>query len=123
MGKLYTLFITAVRSFFKNTFNFKGVTSRTDFWLAVLFNLVSTMALAVIVMLIALSIPLFHAAYYIPDAYSLFLLVPNLSMLVRRVRDTGLSLWWIVSYFIPVIGIVILFIITLMPSKRHSTLY
>ncbi len=123
MGKLYTLFIAAVRSFFENTFNFKGVTTRTDFWLVVLFNLVSTLALAVIVMLIALSIPLFHAVYYIPDAYSLLLLVPNLAMLVRRVRDTGLSLWWMASYFIPVIGIVILFIITLMPSKRHSTLY
>ena len=123
LSRLYSIFTTAVRGFFANAFNFKGTTSRNEFWSAILFIIVSTLTLSIIALLITLNIPLLHDAYYIPDVYSLLLLVPSITLLVRRVRDTGLSLWWLTVYFIPIIGIIMLFIIVLMPSKRMFPLF
>jgi uncharacterized membrane protein YhaH (DUF805 family) len=49
--------------------------------------------------------------------YSLVLLVPSLSVIIRRLHDIGKSGWWYFISFIPLIGGIILFVFTLLDSE------
>jgi uncharacterized membrane protein YhaH (DUF805 family) len=49
--------------------------------------------------------------------YSLIVLVPSLSVLIRRLHDIGKSGWWYFISFIPLIGGIVLFVFTLLDSE------
>jgi uncharacterized membrane protein YhaH (DUF805 family) len=118
MYNAYLIYLAVIQDFFKQTFAFKGTTSRRDFWLVMLFNLVSTLIVSILASILISNVPNVHYANYISLGYELLLLIPSLSLLVRRIRDTGLSLWWLAIYILPIIGIVVLIVLTLLPSKR-----
>lgn len=46
----------------------------------------------------------------------LALIVPNISVTVRRLHDAGYSGWFYLLNFVPYVGGIILFIFTLLPS-------
>lgn len=120
MFKWYTTYIRTSKDFYRKFFDFKGVTSRRNFWLCIWFNTITFFVLTITSILIAYSIPILHIINYLPNLYVLLILIPNLSLLVRRIRDTGYSLWWLAIYLIPIIGLIVLLILTLLPSKQSS---
>jgi uncharacterized membrane protein YhaH (DUF805 family) len=131
----------AVRSTYKNYANFLGTTSRSEYWLFILYTLMVTAVLS----LIALAIIIFgslgavllganqgsSAAVGGVSASLIFLIIvvgifglwllasiiPYVSSTVRRVRDAGLSGLFVLVIFIPAVGNIILFILTLLPSR------
>lgn len=100
--------IEAYRDFWKNYFNFKGRTTREEFWWVVLINVIIDVVLGIIGLTgfvsttlqgyaiedsapVMASLPL--AAVIVFLVYNLAVLIPELSMAFRRLKDTGLSLW------------------------------
>ena len=93
----------------KNYKNFSGRTTAKGYWMAVLIHL--TVAL---LLFLSLQInPFFILAMFI---YAVAVIIPELSMTVRRLRDAGKAWYFFFCGFIPVIGTIILIIFLCRPS-------
>lgn len=101
--------------------DFKGRASRSEFWwfilsvYAILFLIAFGMTLA---FSHNASTPLSQVLFALVMLMMLALMVPMLSVLVRRMHDIGKSGWWLFISFIPWIGSFILLFFLLMPSKE-----
>ncbi len=93
---------------FKKYATFSGITSRSGFWY---FQLVS------FIVVILLSIISMGA---LAPVYSLVILIPALAIGARRLHDTGKSGWWQLLMFIPIIGMIILFIFWIKKSQKEN---
>ena len=80
-------FITAIKMYFANYANFRGRSTRAEYWWAMLF-----------VFLVGC------VASFLGDIFTsivgLALIVPNLAILTRRFHDAGKSGWWVVGFYI-----------------------
>lgn len=80
----------------KEYFSFEGTAKRQEYWAMVILSVV----LAIVVFVLAESQPVL-----------LVLLVGvlwyNLATTVRRIRDTGMSMWWMVAFFVPYLNTVV----------------
>jgi uncharacterized membrane protein YhaH (DUF805 family) len=92
----------AVRSGFEHYAKFDGRASRPAFWWWVLFVILVSVAANIIDF--AIGIPVFTTLV------GLGLLLPNLSVSIRRLHDTNRSGWWILIWLIPLIGLIVLLV-------------
>ena len=81
--------VEAVKTCFKKYFDFKGRARRSEFWWFMLFVLIVSTALSYL----GLVIP---GVGYVSMVVSLALLIPELSVLCRRLHDTNHGSWWVV---------------------------
>ena len=92
---------------------FSGRSRRREFWM---FNLIST--------LICFGIGLVEIAIDSPGfmglVYSLAILIPAISVSVRRLHDIGRSGWWIFINLVPLIG-TIAYIVFLCSDSNPGT--
>ncbi|MDD2371610.1 MAG: DUF805 domain-containing protein [Firmicutes bacterium] len=116
------------KQFWYRVFDFKGVTSRKDYWIAWSINSM------IILVLYFLTQPLIDLADQYLDQgkilpglfffivilliflYVIASIIPSISMLVRRYHDANLSASFFVFNIIPVIGPLLTFFFALMPS-------
>ncbi len=78
---------------------FKGRASRADYWYFMLLNIIISCVVGIASAALELKI--------LNTIYVLFILIPSISLVVRRVHDTNKSGWFIL---IPVYGFILLFI-------------
>lgn len=108
-------FIEAVQTAFAKYFDFTGRASRAEFWYFIIFALVAGNLITVLegVLLHAGDLPeagpLFAVGISIflgpiASTFAALMLVPWLSVSVRRLHDIGRSGFWIYFGFIPPIG-------------------
>ena len=103
-------FVDAVKIGLKKSFVFRGTASRREFWYFLLFR--------VLVGIVTIQLDQFLltelddiAADAPPEAgplttiAAIALLVPSISVTVRRIRDAGWSAWWMALWLIPVIAV------------------
>jgi len=93
-------FKNAIKSGFKNYANFKGRAQRSEYWFRILFYLlvvVAGLVLESLVRGISLPIALIH----------LGLIIPTISVFVRRLHDTDRKGWWWLVTLIPFGGLVL----------------
>ncbi len=107
-------FITAVKLFFDNYTNFKGRASRPEYWWAVLFLFLVNLVLSFICGALHLSPT---ATYIISGVWTLIILLPGLSLSVRRMHDIGKGGGWIFISLIPIVGTIWYFVLSVMPSE------
>jgi uncharacterized membrane protein YhaH (DUF805 family) len=101
-------FQEAVRVCFAKYFDFEGEASRPEFWWFVLFIGVVNLALAVV-------------SNKLNGVFSLAVLLPFLAVTVRRLHDTNRSGWWLLIWFLPLVGLVILAFLLVQEGERpHS---
>jgi len=81
----------AIKSCLNNYATFRGRASRAEFWWFFLFNVLATMAAAIIWPRLG-------------NLVSLALLVPSLAVGARRLHDVGKSGWFQLLWFVPFIG-------------------
>ena len=99
----------------KNYVTFSGRARRKEYWMFALFNVIFGLVLGIIDSLLGISI--------LSSLYSLFVLIPNLSVSFRRLHDIDKSAWWLLISFVPVVGAIVLLIFVLLPGTVGANRY
>lgn len=97
-----------------NYFDFRGKTSRKEYWWAFLIHLLVFAVLAVIV---AIVLEYFGMDLYdVLGVYFFATVIPSLSMVIRRFRDAGKHWTALFVVLIPVVGTILYYIFLCQPS-------
>ena len=117
--------IEATKKFFTHYADFKGRTSRKDFWLAFLGIMIISCVLGFIAGLVVGSagMDVDKASSAIGLLVTLIVVIPSIAMSVRRLHDINKSGLWYLLSFLPIVGSLILFIFYLMPSVDEGNEY
>lgn len=107
----------AIRSGFEHYTKFDGRASRSAFWWWALFQFIVTFVAAVIDFAVFNNLGVFYALAV------LALLLPSLSVTIRRLHDTGRTGWWVLIYLIPLIGAIVLLVFFLTDSDPGPNQY
>ncbi|MBQ0000093.1 MAG: DUF805 domain-containing protein [Clostridiales bacterium] len=108
-------FSEAISSVFNQYLGFSGRASRREYWFFTLFYLLVTAAASVIARLTGLAV--------VPGLWSLAVFLPSLALLFRRLHDSNKSAVWLLILLLPVIGEIVIFIFTLLPSDQMDNRY
>lgn len=95
--------------------DFSGCATRKQYWLFVLFNFLVSLPFYVLGFMHNAIGTLCTIIYFL---LSLGLFLPSLAIAVRRLHDTDKSGWWMLLYFFPVLGPIVLFVFYLLPSTE-----
>ena len=107
----------------RNGLNFTGYATRTQYWTFVLINLAIGIAVGIVVLIAALADVRTVAVIVVAlgGLFGLAALLPSIAVTFRRVRDaTGTGLWMLL-WFVPVVGgLIVQVILPLMPTKSET---
>jgi uncharacterized membrane protein YhaH (DUF805 family) len=101
---------------------FTGRARRKEYWFFVLFNILISMALAIVDYFTGT----YNAAYgmgLLGGLYALAVLIPAIAVTVRRLHDTGRSGWWILIVLVPIIGGIWLIVLMVLDSEAGTNKY
>ena len=114
-----TGYIDAIKKGFKGYVVWNARSTRAEYWWWTLFALIVAIVSSILDSIIFGGD--FGSISPIYSITTLALFLPGLSVFVRRLHDTDRSGWWFWIGLIPLVGIVILLIFTLLPSKMGLT--
>lgn len=100
--------------------DFSGRARRREYWTFVLVNCLIAMLLLILGLAFGEDSP---ASNIMVTIFYLIMLVPNLSVSVRRLHDIGKSGWYMFLSLIPLIGGLILLVWALMDSEPGENQY
>ena len=99
---------------FKNSyFNLEGRAGRKQYWLFFLFNFI---VLFVLLQLTTVGEVIGMMALVLYALYGLAVLLPLISIGVRRLHDAGFCGWWILLGLLPLLGQIPLLVMLVLPS-------
>lgn len=101
----------------KDAVDFNGRSRRKEFWMFQLFNFIISIVLGVISAVVG------DTDLVLSTMYGLMILIPSLSVLVRRLHDTGRSGWWFFIILIPFVGAVVLLVFECLDSEPGVNQY
>ena len=115
-------FMDAVKNvLLNNYFSFNGRASRSEYWWWILAQFIMVIPLSFLDGMV------FGWEYSDPTWFSnifiLAMILPNISVLVRRLHDTGRSGWWYFIALVPCVGYIILLVFTIMDGEPHPNAY
>ena len=102
--------IDAYKKLWTKAFDFRGRSTRHDYWWAALANLLVSYVLLALGAFISEA---FSGLYYL---YIFAALIPGLSLCIRRVNDAGKGWTWIFINLIPIVGAIWFLVILCQPS-------
>ena len=118
--------IEAYKKFWKGYVDFEGRSTRSDYWLAYLANMLTVVAFYVLLavfggiagatdssFLAVISLILLLIFF----AYGIAACLPGIAVTVRRLRDAGYNWPYIFVAFIPFVGGIILIVLLCKPTK------
>lgn len=98
---------------FKRAFDFKGRSTRKDYWMFALISLIISFVLNIVEM------TLFGGAFILSGLYLLIILIPEISLSIRRLHDIGRTGWWNLLMLLP-FGILVLIFFYIQPTNPNS---
>lgn len=101
---------------------FNGRARRRECWLFVLFNIIITVALAVIDGVTG-SFSAEAGMGMLTGIYALAVLLPGVAVAVRRLHDTDRSGWWLLIALVPLIGGLVLLVFMVQDGKPGDNYY
>jgi uncharacterized membrane protein YhaH (DUF805 family) len=110
-------FVEAVKAGFRNYARFGGRASRSEFWWWLLF------AVLVALIVAAMDGTVFEESMLLTLLVWLALLLPSISVGVRRLHDLGRSGWWMMLSFIPAAGAIVLLVFCLQEGDPGGNAY
>ncbi len=110
-------FWEAVRSGFDHYVRFGGRASRPAFWWWLLFAILVAVAVS------AMDGTIFEESMLLTIFVWLGLILPSLSVAIRRLHDTSRSGWWILISMIPILGFIVLLVFCLQKSDPGANTY
>lgn len=123
---------SAYKAMFKRAFDFRGRSSRSEYWFAYLFNALVVIMFSVAMICVDIMaaqaleesgeaaqiyVNIFRVIDYVFTVYAFVLLVPQLSLIVRRLHDSGLNGAFASLVLFGVFGMAVLMI----PLARKGT--
>jgi len=114
-----TGYIAAIKKGFKGYVVWNARSTRSEYWWWALFTFI-----------VGIIVGAIEGFTISPDTFglgplsaiaNLVLLLPSLSLFVRRLHDTDRSGWWFWIIFIPIVGFIVLLVFMLLPSKMGPT--
>jgi uncharacterized membrane protein YhaH (DUF805 family) len=97
-------FQQAIQSVFANYVNFKGRAPRSEFWYWQLFLLVGGLVAELFDYGTGFRISAFSTLFWLATV------IPDIAVYVRRLHDTDRSGWWLLLFFVPLIGAIVLIV-------------
>lgn len=91
----------------RRAFDFSGRSTRSEFWWFSLFQILSVIAVSIVLPFLSM-------------LYTLILFIPAISVSIRRLHDIGKSGWWLLALVIPLIGAIILLVFWIKASEQSS---
>lgn len=101
--------------------DFSGRARRKEYWMFALFNFIFLLIAVMLDMALGLGYGDGPGVLYL--LYLLFMIIPSLSVGVRRLHDTGKSGWFMLIGLIPAVGGIILFIFFVMEGNSGPNEY
>ena len=104
--------------------DFSGRSRRKEYWFFQLFNGLTFIGLMILGG--TLDWAVFGEArkggilFFLLILYSIVVIIPGLAVTIRRLHDIGKSGWWYCIAFVPLIGGLILFVLTLLDSEAYA---
>lgn len=84
----------------KKYVTFEGRARRKEYWMFTLFNVIFVVAAMLLdILLFGASATNPTKPRYLTMLYGLFIFLPQLSVIVRRLHDIGRSGWWLAGYY------------------------
>lgn len=93
----------------------QGRTTRQEYWMFILLNFIISILVSIVASIIHLR--------ELSSLYSLVLLIPSITVLIRRLHDTNRSGWWALLILVPIIGWIVLFIFAVQKSYPGPNSY
>lgn len=100
-------FVESIRTCFAKYASFSGRAARSEYWWFVLFTLIASTVLGFI-------------SEIVSAIFSLAVLLPSIAVGVRRLHDVDKSGWFLLLWFIPVIGWIILIVWAVQEGKEPN---
>lgn len=101
---------------------FSGRARRAEYWMFYLFTIIFGFVAIILDNVLGLaSEETGYGTIYL--LFSLAIVLPSLSVTVRRLHDVGKSGWWIFINLIPFVGSIWLFILTVTDSQPFENQY
>ncbi|MFY9921851.1 MAG: DUF805 domain-containing protein [Mycobacterium sp.] len=107
----------AVKDGFAHYVDFNGRASRSAYWWWFLFAILLAVAVS------AMDGTIFEESMLLTLFVWLGLILPSLSVAIRRLHDTDRSGWWILISFIPIIGFIVLLVFHLQQGDPIDNRY
>lgn len=114
--------IEAVKLFFNRYTDFKGRSSRAEYWWVYLFNFLVMIVPYLILFTVGMGsdglniIGMLMAG--IIGLYVLATIIPGLAIAFRRMHDRNMTAWWLLLGLIPYIGSIVLLVIFVLPGTK-----
>ncbi|AVO66901.1 DUF805 domain-containing protein [Weissella cibaria] len=112
--------MTSYKAFWQNYVNFSGRSTRADYWIPTIINAIIIAVLSAIAGVGAQNNQwLTSPIGIIVVLFGLAIILPDLALIVRRVRDTGvkhLVIWAILAIIFNIVG----FIFALIPTNQFK---
>ncbi len=90
---------------------FSGRATRSEYWFWILFTVILSIVAAALDGVIGTG-----GILYLISALVIFL--PSLAVLFRRLHDTDRKAWWILIYLVPVIGVIVILVFTVIKGTE-----
>lgn len=113
--------IEAYKKFFRNYANFKDRSTRKDYWLVILINIIIGFCVGLIGGFLGEEAE--KVCTVVVGIYSLATLIPSLALEVRRLHDINKSGWFILISLVPAVGSIILLVFLCMDSVNENNQY
>lgn len=111
--------INSYISTFKKYVQFSGRATRSEYWFFVLGNVLVNIALFILGLVFGFISEYFaYFFYFLYVIFGLATFLPGISVLVRRLHDTGRSGWWYWIALVPLAGPIILLVFLCTDSKE-----
>ena len=97
-------FLNAYQEFWIKATDFKGLTSRSNWWFVQLANLIISFLIISFI-----TIPIYLRIYFL-KVYGIVCIIPQIALDIRRIKDFGKDWKWIFINLIPILGWILWFI-------------
>lgn len=101
---------------------FSGRARRKEYWFFVLWYVIISIGLAILDNIIG-TYSAKAGIGLLGGIYALALLIPSISVSVRRLHDTGRTGWWLLIILIPLIGAIVLLVFMFLDSQPGENEY
>jgi uncharacterized membrane protein YhaH (DUF805 family) len=117
---------SAIASAYAKILTFRGRASRREFWYFYLFQMMVAGGLAYWLFYeagVAQAMPMIEGNKGVFLGACILTQLPGVSLIVRRLHDSGRSGWWMVIALVPVFGALALFVLLIQPSETDLNRY